>query len=140
MAKSNFKLDVPNYTITRNDRPRRQCEPVAILMRNNINFGIADTCSSFNVDNDAITTILKDSQISTSISTIYIPPASPINTTLLSNIKCSGYNVIITGDLNAKHTDFICSKTDKLGIALKTALYGADLFIAENSIPTHQNS
>ena len=122
MAKSNFKLDIPNHNIACNDRTRQQGEGVAILMRNNINFGIADTCSSFDTDNDAITIILKDSQISTSISTIFIPPASLINATLLSNIKNSADNVIIIRDLNAKHADFKCSKTDKWGIALKKAL------------------
>ena len=88
-------------------------EGVAILIRNNINIGITHTCSSFDTDNDVIAILLKDSQISTNISTIYIPPASLINTTLLSNIKKSADNVIITGELNAKHTDFKCSKTDK---------------------------
>ena len=63
-----------------------------------------------------------------------------INSTLLNNIKNSADNIIITGDLNAKHTDFNCSKTDKWGIALKKALYNADLFIAENSKPTHTDS
>ena len=102
-------------------------------MCNTINFGTADTCSSFDTDNDAIKVILKDSQISTSISTIYITPGSLKNTTLLSNIKNSADNVIITRDLNAKrHADFKYSKTDKWGIALKKALYDADLFIADN--------
>ena len=59
MAKSNFKLGISNCTITRNDRPRRQREGVAILMGNSINFGITDTCSSFNTDNDAIIIVLK---------------------------------------------------------------------------------
>ena len=34
---------------------------------------------------------------------------------LLSNIKNSPGNTIITGDLNAKDTDFNCTKTDKWG-------------------------
>lgn len=88
--------------------------------------------------NEAITIILKDLQYSTSISTIDIPPVS-INTTLLNNIKNSADNIIITGDLNAKHTYFNCSKVNR-GIALKKALYDADLFIAENSTPTHRDS
>ena len=49
-------------------------------------------------------------------------------------------NIIITGDLNAKHTDFNCTKTDRWGMALKKALYNADLYIADNSIPTHRDS
>ena len=36
--KSNFKLDIPNYTITHRDRPRRQGGGVAILVRNDIKF------------------------------------------------------------------------------------------------------
>ena len=44
------------------------------------------------------------------------------------------------GDFNAKHTDFNCSKRDKQGIALKKALYDADILIVENSIPTHQDT
>ena len=88
--------------------------------------------------NEAITIILKDLQYSTSISTIDIPPVS-INTTLLNNIKNSADNIIITGDLNAKHTYFNCSKVNR-GIALKKAFYDADLFIAENSTPTHRDS
>ena len=138
--KSNFKLDIPNYIITRRDRPRRQGRGVAILVRNDIKFDIIDTCSTINTDNKSITILLKNSQDSTSISTIYIPPASTINTTLLDNIKKAVDNIVITGDLNAKHTDFNCTKTDKWGMALKKALYNADLFIADNSKPTHRDS
>ena len=49
-------------------------------------------------------------------------------------------NIIITGDLNAKHTSFNCTKADRWGMALKKALYNADLFIADNSIPTQRDS
>ena len=121
--KSNFKLDIPNYNIPRNDRPRRRGGGVAILVRNDIKFNIIDTCCTTNTDNEAITILLKDSQDSISILTIYIPPGSDINTTLLNNIKNSADNIIITGDLNAKHIDFNCSKTDKWGMALKKSLY-----------------
>ena len=138
--KSNFKLDIPNYTVTRNDRPRRRGGGVVTLLRNNIKSDIIDTCSTVNTDNQAITILLKDSQYSASISTIYIPPASNINTTLLSNIRNSADNIIITGDLNAKHADFNCTKTDKWGMSLKKALYDADLFVFENIKPTQRDS
>ena len=36
--KSNFKLDIPNYTIARRDRLRRQGGGVAILVRNDIKY------------------------------------------------------------------------------------------------------
>lgn len=117
LTKSNFKLDIPNYTIKPNDRPRRQGESVAILVHNSINSGMIET--SVDYDNETITIILKDSQISTIISTIYIPPVSVISTTLLSNMKTSAYNVTITGDLNAKHTDFNCTERDQWYIAMK---------------------
>ena len=91
-----------------------------------------------NTDNEAITILLKNSQKSISISTIYIPPVSNINTALLDNIKKTVDNIIITGDLNAKHTDVNCTKTDKWGLALKKLLYNVDLFIADNSNPTHR--
>ena len=81
--KSKFKLGIPNYIITRNDRPGRQGGGVAILPRNDIKFDIIDTCSAINTDNEAITMFIKDSQHSTRISIIYFPPASLINTTLL---------------------------------------------------------
>ena len=71
-------------------------------MRNDIKFDIIYTCSTLNTDNEAITILLKLSQDSISISTIYIPPASTVNTTLLNNIKNFADNIIITGDLNAK--------------------------------------
>ena len=60
--KKNFKLDIPNYTITRNDRPSRQGGGVAILVRNDIKFDIIDTCSNFNTDNGAITIRLKNTK------------------------------------------------------------------------------
>ena len=138
--KSNFKLDIPNYFITRNDRLRREGGGVAILVHHNINSGIVDTFSNLDTDSEALTITLKDSQFPTHISTIYIPPGYTINTTLLSNIKNSAHNVIITGNLNAKHLDFNCTKTDKWRIALKKVLYNADLFIADNSIHTHRDS
>ena len=109
-------------------------------MRNDIKFDIINTCSTINTDNEAITILLKNSQDSISISTIYIPPVLDINTTLLNNIKNSADNIFITGDLNAKHTDFNCTKTDKWGMALKKALYDAGLFVTENSKPTHRDS
>ena len=136
--KSKFKRDIPSCIITCNDRPRRQGGDVAILVRHDIKFDIINTCSSKNTADEAITILLKDSQHSTSISTIYIIPASTINNTLHNNIKNSADTIIITGDLNAKHTDFHCTKTDKWVIALKTALHNADLFITENSKPTHK--
>ena len=85
--KSNIKLDIPNYTIVRRNRLRRQGEGVAILVRNNIKFDITDTSSTLNTDKEAITILLRNSQDSIRISTIYIPPASTINTALLDNIK-----------------------------------------------------
>ena len=90
-------------------------------MRNNSNFGIVDARSCIDTDNGAITFFLKDSQYPTSISTIYISPAS-------------------TMDLKAKHTDFNCSKADKWGIALKKAPNNADIFLVENSIPTNTDN
>ena len=84
----------------------------------------------FDTGIEAITIVLKDSQISTSISTIYIPLVSLINTTLLNNLKSSGDKIIITGDLNVKHTDFNCSKTDKYAIALKM-LYAILIYCSE---------
>ena len=138
--KNNFKLDVPNYTITRKDRPSRQGGGVATLVRYDIKFDIIDTCSNINTDNEAITIRLKNTEDQITITTIFIPPASSINTSLLENIKNSADNIIITGDLNAKHTGFNCTKTDRWSMALKKALYNADLFIADNSIPTHRDS
>ena len=116
--KNNFKLDIPNYTITRKDRPNRQGGGVAILVRNDIKFDIIDTCSNINTDNEAITIRLKNTDDQITITTIYIAPASSINTSLLENIKNSANNIIITEDLNAKHTNFNCTKTDRWGMAL----------------------
>ena len=85
--KSNFKLDIPNYTITRKGRPSRQGGGVAILVRNDIKFDFIDMCSNINMDNEAITILLKNTQDLISISTIFIPPAPSINTTLLEMLK-----------------------------------------------------
>ena len=68
LLKSKFKLDITNYIITCNYRPRRPGGGVVILMCNNIKFHIADTCSSIETNNEGITTLFKDSQFSTSIS------------------------------------------------------------------------
>ena len=138
--KSNFKLDIPNYTITCRDRPRKQRGGVAILVHNDIKFDIIDACSTINTDNEAITILLKNSQDFTSISTIYIPLVSTTNTTLLDNIKKRTDDIIITGDLNTKHTNFNCTKTDAWGMALKNPYTMADLFIADNSKPTHRTN
>ena len=133
--KKNFKLDILNYTISCNDTPSRQGGGVAILVRNDIKFDIIDTCSNINTDNDAITIRLKNTEDQITITTTYILPASSINTSLLENIKNSADNIIITGDLNGKHNNFNCTITDRWGMALKKALYKADLFIADNSFP-----
>ena len=93
-------------------------------MRKDIKFDIIDTWSATNTDIEAIAIFLKNTQDSINISTIYIPPATSINTTLIDNTK---------------HTDFNCTKMGRWGIALEKALYNADLFIADNSIPTHRD-
>ena len=85
--KSNFKFDIPNYTIARKDRLRRQGGGLAILVCNDIKLDIIDSCSTLNTNIEAITISLRHSQDSISISTIYIPPASTINTALLDNNK-----------------------------------------------------
>lgn len=64
-------------------------------MHNNINLGIAETFSSIKTANEAFTVIPKESKILISISTVYIAPASLINTFLSSNIKNVVGNVII---------------------------------------------
>ena len=56
--KNSFKLDIPNYTTARRDRPRRQGGGVAILVRNDI----IDTCSNINTDNEAITICLNNTE------------------------------------------------------------------------------
>ena len=66
-----------------------------VHVRNHIKFDIIDRCFTRNTDNEANTILLKDSQDLTSISTIYIPPASTINTTLLKDIKTSADDIII---------------------------------------------
>ena len=70
--KSKFKPDIPNYVITHNDRPRWGGGGKGIIVHNNIKFDIVDTFLSDDADNEAPTIILKDSQFSTTISTIYI--------------------------------------------------------------------
>ena len=107
--KSNFKLDIPNYTITRRDRISWEGGGVTII----------DTCSTTNTDIEGITIFLKNTQDSINISKIYIPPASSIITSLIDNIKKATDNIIITGDLSAKHTDSNCTKMGRWGIALK---------------------
>ena len=107
--KSNFKLDIPNYTITRRDRISWEGGGVTI----------SDAYSTTNTDIEGITIFLKNTQDSINISTIYIPPASSIITSLIDNIKKTTDNIIITGDLSAKHTDSNCTKMGRWGIALK---------------------
>ena len=121
-------------------RLSRQGGWLAILVLNDINFETIDTCSTINTDNEAITIFLTSTQDSISILTIYISPASSINTTLIRNIKKTADNLIITGDLNTKHNEFNCTKTGRWGMALKKALYNADFFIVDNSIPTLRDS
>ena len=65
--KSRFQLDIPNYIITCNGRPRWKGGGAAILVSNNVKFGIVDTGSFFNADIEVITIILKNSQLSTNI-------------------------------------------------------------------------
>ena len=94
----------------RRDRLSWQGGGVAILVCNDIKFDVIDMCFTANTEIEAITIFLKNTQDSINISTIYIPPASSINTTLINNIKKTADNIIITGDLSAKHTYFNCTK------------------------------
>lgn len=96
--------------------------------------------SSIDTDNGTIKTILKDSQIETRISIIYILPVSLINNTLLSKIKSSGGTVIITWEFNIKQTEFNFNKADQWGIASKKSFYGPDIFVAEKNISKQRDS
>lgn len=77
--KWSFKLNIPNYTITCNDRPRMQRGRVAMLVRNNIKFDTLDKRFTIKTDNEAIAIILKESQLSSNILNMYIPLASSID-------------------------------------------------------------
>ena len=55
-------------------------------------------------------------------------------------MKNSEDNVIITWNLNAKLVTTTALKTDQLVIVLKKALNDADLSIADNNIPLHQDN
>ena len=48
-------------------------------------------------------------------------------------------NIIVTDNLNAKHTDFNCTKLDKWFLVLKKTLCNADFFIVDNSKPTYRD-
>ena len=81
-----------------------------------INFSIAHTCSAIDNDNEALTIILKVLQYVLNISTVCILPGFTTNILALTARRW------INGVLHWK------------------MLYNVDLFIANNSIPTHQDS
>ena len=48
--KSKFKFNIPNFTITHNDRPRKRRQVGEFFVRDNINFGFVDRRSSIDTD------------------------------------------------------------------------------------------
>jgi len=70
------------------------------------------------------------------IISIYVPPNQPLPTTRLDNLLTSMNNVIIIGDLNAKHTDLGCKSTNPSGKQLLELIDQHNLYCTNEGEPT----
>ena len=68
-------------------------------MRNNVYFNIMNTNPTQRNENECLEILLKNEQEQTSISTIYIPSTSVIDTALFNDINNSVDNIIINAEL-----------------------------------------
>lgn len=135
--KSNLSLKIPNYITYRNDLPQIRGSPAhggtAILVHRKIVHQQIDT----NTKLQSTSILIKISNKTTLISSVYKPPSSPLLTSDLDLLINSADNFIIAGDLNSKHPLWNSRKTNAAGSILYSHLLQNDYAIFAPDTPTH---
>jgi len=133
--KSNLNLKIPNYITYRNDLPPIRGSPAhggtAILIHRKI----VHQQNDINTKLQSTSILIKISNKTTLISSVYKPPSSPLFISDLDLLINSAYNFIIAGDLNSKHSLWNSRKTNAAGSILYSYILQNDYAISPLTPP-----
>ena len=126
----------PDYII--HEHKHEQNTGIALLIHNSIKHTLISKYN--NNGHKAITIKIQDKQIfqhDLYITSYFVPPTSSRHKTLLNTsfIKTAlkHKHAILTGDLNAHHTDIGCTSTNQHGTQLRNLLHETDLTILNDT-------
>ena len=109
---------------------------VALLIKKNITYKIIKKFSDIEVEYIAIEIIAKNKKIL--LITAYSSPNSQTNYNFVDELSKKYKNIILIGDLNAKHTYWNCKNINKKGQIIEQMVEKNNLTIINNGKPTHK--
>ena len=74
------------------------------------------------------------------IASVYLPPTEPLPLHTMSSLLKASKNIIIAGDLNAKHSDWGCTQTNTKGRQLAEWLHRNELDVLNHGMKTSLRS
>ena len=134
-------LNLPdNYSIIRKDQKHKPGGGIALIHHNSIKINQAITKQDYLSDEVLILNAKHDGR-SYDIIIIYAPPDSTSNFEYLNKyLNQNNKEVIIMGDLNAKHTNWFCPFDNRKGFFLNNVIFENNLVIINNNSPTYKFS
>lgn len=129
------KLFIPNYTIYRADRSETKGGGVLIAVKSSYNHYQINLPDSPGIETIAINVNINNQPWK--IISAYKPPRAKIQNANLNNFFQPTENVLLLGDLNAKHTSWGCQNNNHDGKILASLINQANLKVLSPSEPTY---
>jgi hypothetical protein len=137
---NNSKINIPNYSIVRKERPNGQHGGgVCILVHKTIRFTQETILSGDSLEYVLIK--IKNQPIKDEYLTIlsyYSPPSTTISKNFLIDAFSSFKNLIVFGDLNAHHTSWHSSRNNASGNSLDDLFANLNCVNINYELPTYQ--
>ena len=136
--KPSHKISIPNFNIIRLDRQNKNGGGVCVIIRSTIDYN--QIFPGDLADEEAI--ILEFPTISIHhdrliFASYYSPPNKTISKELTENIFKLSENVLLVGDLNAHHEDWLSSKSNQKGRIVSNLLETHNLVLVNSPEPTY---
>lgn len=109
------KLYIENYVIYRMDRPTHG-GGVAIIIRRCIKHKLLNNLNDTSIENISLEVYSRGSSFV--VTSVYCPGFSPSFERDLTNLTETNRDVLLFGDLNAKHTSWNCARNNNNGVSL----------------------
>ncbi|GFT69255.1 RNA-directed DNA polymerase from mobile element jockey [Nephila pilipes] len=132
--KPSLSLNIPNFTTHRTDRGTYAGGGTAILVRNSLPHH-ATPLQTSNIEGTAITLERRNNQ-SITIASVYKPPRKPLNQSELHQLIRNRRDVLVVGDLNAKHRTWNPDGANRPGMILYNFAQSNNLKICAPQQPT----
>ena len=136
--KKGYKYNMPRKTAVTRNREHRKGGGVAILLRQDLAFNeIDDIQLTKTTDNEQLTVAIKtDSNRKLYVSTVYSPHGNP-SIELIDGLCENRDQVILTGDVNCKHSELGNHQTNSSGTRLTTVTQNNNLTLINDGTPTY---